>query len=38
MLNKNIKLLKALGEETRYQILKILLNGEQCACDISKII
>jgi ArsR family transcriptional regulator len=29
-----IKLLKALGDETRIKIVQYLLNGEQCACTI----
>jgi ArsR family transcriptional regulator len=31
---KNIYLFKALGEETKHKILKILLEGELCACKI----
>ena len=34
----NIKLLKALSEETRYRIIEVLLNGERCACEIPIII
>ena len=30
----NIKLLKALSEETRYKIIEILLDGEKCACKL----
>ncbi len=37
-MNDNIKLFKALGEETRYRIIEVLLKGERCACDISKLI
>lgn len=33
---KDLNLFKALGEETKQEILKTLLNGEVCACDISK--
>ena len=29
-----VKLLKAMGDETRLKILGYLLNGEQCACTI----
>jgi len=29
-----IKLLKAMGDETRIKILQYLLNGEKCACTI----
>jgi len=31
---KDIYLFKALGEETKYKILKVLLSGELCACNI----
>ncbi len=31
---KNIYLFKALGEETKYRVLKCLLSGEMCACKI----
>lgn len=34
----NIKLLKALSEESRYKIVELLLKGEKCACDIHKLI
>lgn len=34
----NLKLLKALGEETRYKIVELLLNGEKCACEIPPLI
>ena len=30
----DLNLLKALGEETRYKIVKLLLKGERCACEI----
>jgi len=33
-MNKNIYLFKALGEETKHAILKSLLSGELCACEI----
>lgn len=29
-----IKLLRAMGDETRIKILQYLLNGEKCACTI----
>lgn len=29
-----VKLLKALGDETRMKIVQCLLDGEQCACSI----
>jgi len=35
-MNKDINLFKALGEETKHKILKVLIEGELCACDISK--
>ena len=34
----NLKLLKALSEESRYKIVEVLLNGEKCACDIPNLI
>ncbi|MFZ2454887.1 MAG: metalloregulator ArsR/SmtB family transcription factor [Candidatus Altiarchaeia archaeon] len=33
-MKEKIKLLKALGDETRIKIVQYLLNGEQCACTI----
>ena len=33
-MENNVKLLKAMGDETRIRILQYLLNGEQCACTI----
>jgi len=33
-MKEKIKLLKALGDETRMKIMQYLLNGEQCACTI----
>ncbi len=33
-MDSEIKLFKALGEETRYKIIKVLLEGEICACKI----
>lgn len=33
-----LNLFKALAEKTRYLILKELLNGEKCACEIPKLI
>ena len=35
---QNLRLLKALGEETRYKIVEVLLNGETCACEIPSLI
>jgi len=37
-IENNIKLLKALSEETRYRIIEVLLKGEKCACKIPKLI
>ncbi|MBN1386085.1 winged helix-turn-helix transcriptional regulator [Candidatus Woesearchaeota archaeon] len=34
----NLRLLKALSEETRYKILEVLLQGERCACQIPALI
>ncbi|MBI2108194.1 winged helix-turn-helix transcriptional regulator [Candidatus Woesearchaeota archaeon] len=31
-------LFKALGEETKFRILEILINGEYCACEIPSLI
>jgi ArsR family transcriptional regulator, lead/cadmium/zinc/bismuth-responsive transcriptional repressor len=33
-MTSSLYLFKALGEETKYQILKTLLDGELCACKI----
>lgn len=33
-MNKVIKILKALSDETRLKIIKLLLNGEKCVCEI----
>ncbi len=37
-MKQNIIIFKALGEETRYKIIKALLKGEKCACEIPKLI
>lgn len=34
----NIIILKAMGERTRFKILKTLVSGEKCACEIPKLI
>lgn len=34
----NLKLLKALSEESRYRIVEVLLDGEKCACEIPQLI
>jgi DNA-binding transcriptional ArsR family regulator len=33
-MDEKIKLLKAMGDDTRIKILQYLLNGEKCACTI----
>ncbi len=33
-MDPNVKLLKAMADDTRIRILRCLLNGEQCACSI----
>jgi DNA-binding transcriptional ArsR family regulator len=33
-MDENIKLLRAMGDETRIKILQYLLNGESCVCTI----
>jgi ArsR family transcriptional regulator len=33
-MDEKVKLLKAMGDETRIKILQYLLNGEKCACTI----
>ena len=35
---ENVLLFKALSEETRYKIIKVLLEGEHCACEIPDLI
>ncbi|MFP4403681.1 MAG: ArsR/SmtB family transcription factor [Nanoarchaeota archaeon] len=35
---EKIKLLSALGQETRFNIVKSLIDGELCACKIPSII
>jgi ArsR family transcriptional regulator len=35
---ENLRLFKALSEETRYKIIKVLLEGERCACEIPDLI
>ena len=37
-MSNEINLFKALGEETKNRILKVLLEREICACEIPKII
>jgi ArsR family transcriptional regulator len=34
IVDPNLKLLKAMADDTRIKILRCLLNGEQCACAI----
>lgn len=39
MINEEkIQIFKALSEETRYKIIKVLLEGEKCACEIPELI
>lgn len=33
-MKKELKLLKALADETRFNIIKFLLKGEKCVCEI----
>jgi ArsR family transcriptional regulator len=33
-MDEKVKLLKAMGDDTRIKILQYLLNGEKCACTI----
>lgn len=33
-MKKRIVLFKALSDETRFSVVKILLNGEKCVCEI----
>ena len=33
-MKENIKLLKALADDTRFKIVKYLLDGEKCVCEI----
>ena len=33
-MKKNIELLKALADDTRYKIIEFLLEGEKCVCEI----
>jgi ArsR family transcriptional regulator len=33
-MGKDIKLLKALADETRFKIIEFLLDGEKCVCEI----
>ena len=35
---KDFLLFKALGDKTRFKIVSILLDGEQCACVIPKLV
>ena len=33
-MKKELKIFKALSDETRLKIIRFLLNGEKCVCDI----
>lgn len=35
---RNIEILKALSEESRYRIIQVLFEGEKCACEIPYLI
>jgi ArsR family transcriptional regulator, lead/cadmium/zinc/bismuth-responsive transcriptional repressor len=37
-LESNLKILKALSEESRYRIVEVLLGGEKCACQLPDLI
>ena len=37
-MNNSIKIFKALGEETRFLIIKALMKKELCACQIPNVI
>lgn len=34
MIEEYVKLFKALGNETRFKIIQLLLDGEKCVCEI----
>jgi ArsR family transcriptional regulator len=34
MMISSLTILKALSDETRFNIIKLLLNGERCVCEI----
>ena len=34
----DLEILKALSEETRYKIVRLLLKGEKCACEIPRLV
>ncbi|MEM3405481.1 MAG: metalloregulator ArsR/SmtB family transcription factor [Candidatus Pacearchaeota archaeon] len=34
MVEENLNILKSLADETRLKIVKILMNGERCVCEI----
>ncbi len=34
MVDETLKIIKALSDETRLKIVKFLLNGEKCVCEI----
>ncbi len=36
--NESIRLFKALSSKARFRIVKSLLNGERCACELPEII
>jgi len=38
MANRGAEFLKAMGERTRFMILRALAGGERCACEIPKLV
>jgi len=38
MSDKRIRIFRALGQETRFRIFKLLMRGERCACEIPRLI
>ena len=37
-MKENLKILKALADETRLKIVEFLLNGEKCVCEIFPVV
>ncbi|VVC02750.1 Putative arsenical resistance operon repressor ArsR [Candidatus Bilamarchaeum dharawalense] len=33
-----VKLFKALGDSTRFKLVKILIRGERCACELPRMV
>ena len=38
MTKEGLRILKTLGEESRYRIVKAILDGEKCACELPGLI